>query len=167
MQDKRFAKEAAAAIGRLVDDERARHVILAGDERAIPNLEAELPDRVRSLVEHVIHLPMRASTDEVRAVVLPLLAAIEEAEGRELADRAIAEWLADDLGVVGLDATRVALEMGQVDQLVIDEAAGIGDDQRAELTRLAATTNASVETVRDHAGLAQHEGVAATLRFRI
>jgi peptide chain release factor subunit 1 len=167
MQDRRFAKEAAAAIGRLVDDERARHVILAGDERAIPNLEAELPDRVRSLVEHVIHLPMRASTDEVRADVLPLLAAIEEAEARDLADRAIAEWLADDLGVVGLDSTRAALEMGQVDQLVIDEAAGIGDDQRAELTRLAATTNASVETVRDHAGLAQHEGVAATLRFRI
>ena len=167
MQDKRFAKEAADAIDRLVDVERARHVILAGHERAMPVLEGELSERVRPLVQQVIHLPMRASADDVRDEVLPILAAIEDSEARDVGDRAIAGWLAGDLGVVGIKETKTALEMGQVDQLVIDETAGPRDDARAELTRLAALTGANVEIVRDHAGLAQHEGVAATLRFRI
>ena len=167
MQDKRFAKEAAAAIEALMEQEKAQHLILAGDERVIPVLEGELSAPARAVVEHVIHLPMRSSTDQVQAEVLPILAAIEEAEARELADTAVAEWLAGDLGVVGIAATMSALEFGQVDQLVIDEAAGIPDAVRAELTRKAALTDASVEIVRDHPGLAQHEGVAATLRYRI
>ena len=167
MQDKRFAKEAAAAIEALVEREKAQHVILAGDERAIPILEGELSEALRALVDQVIHLQMRSSTDEVRAEVVPILAALEDAEARELADVAIAEWLAGDLGVVGIDATMAALEIGQVDRLVIDETAGPDEEVRAELVRRAALTDASVEIVRDHAGLAQHEGVAATLRFRI
>ena len=167
MQDKRFAKEAAAAIEALVEREKAQHVILAGDERVIPILEGELPQAVGSLVEHVIHLPMRSTADEVQAEVIPILAALEEAEAQQLADIAIAEWLAGDLGMVGIDATMAALELGQVDRLVIDESVGLDEDLRADLVRRAALTDASVEIVRDHAGLAQHEGVAATLRFRI
>jgi hypothetical protein len=167
MQDKRFAQEAAAAIDLLVQRDAAQHVFLAGDERVIPILEAELSEAVRAVLDHVVHLPMRSSTEQVRAEVLPLLAALEEAEGRELADTAIAEWLAGDLGVVGIAATMSALEVGQVDQLVIDEAGGLDENLRAELVRRAAVTDASVEVVRDHAGLAQHQGVAATLRFRI
>jgi peptide chain release factor subunit 1 len=167
MQDKRFAKEAAAAIAALVEREKAQHVILAGDERVIPILEGELPEAVRALVEHVIHLPMRSTTDEVQAEVVPILAALEEAEARQLADNAIAEWLAGDLGVVGIDATMAALELGQVDRLVIDERAGPAGELRAELVRRTALTDASVEIVRDHEGLAQHEGVAATLRYRL
>jgi peptide chain release factor subunit 1 len=165
--DKRFAKEAAAAIEQLVQRERAQHVILAGDERAIPFLEEELSEPVRAVVDQVTHLQMRSSPDEVRAEMAPILAAIEEAEAKDLADRAIAEWLAGDLGVVGIDASMAALELGQVDWLVIDETAGIAEEVRARLIRQAALTDASVEVVRDHAGLAQHGGVAATLRFRI
>lgn len=167
MQDRRFAKEAAAAIERLVARERAQHVILAGEERAISVLDGELPEAVRPLLDHVAHLPMRSSSEAVRAEVAPILAALEEAEGQDLADRAIAEWRAGDLGVVGIDATMAALEAGQVDQLVIDESAALDVDLRAELIRQAALTNARVEVVRDHAGLAPHDGVAATLRFRI
>jgi hypothetical protein len=118
-------------------------------------------------VDHVTHLEMRARRDEVRAELAPVLAAIEEADGMELADRALAGWLAGDLGVVGIEASMAALEWGQVDQLVIDEAAGIDEDLRAELVRQAALTDAGVEVIRDHSGLAPHDGVAATLRFRL
>lgn len=166
-QDRRFAREAAAAIERLVESEKAQHVILAGDERSVPILEDELSEAVRARVDHVIHLPMRSSADEVRSEVVPILAAIEEAEARDLADVAIAEWLAGDLGVVGVDATLAALEWGQVHQLVIDESASLDEDVRAELIRRASRTDASVEIVRGHPGLAQHDGVAATLRFRV
>ena len=167
MQDLRFAKEAAEAIDRLVDREKAKHVVLIGDERATPILESQLPERVRALVAHVTHLEMRAGTTEVAGAVEPLLAAIASAEDEELADRAIGAMRGGGLGVAGIDDTMAALEMGQVDELVIDETVSIDEELRAELVRQAAATDATVTVVRDHAGLARFEGVAATLRFRI
>ena len=167
MQDKRFAKEAAAAIDRLVERERATHVILAGDERIAPILEAELPERVRPLVDVVTQIPMRSSPDEVREEIVPILAALEEAEATAVADRAIGGSRAGDLGVLGIDATMSALENGQVDELVIDETAPIDEDLRGELIRQAALTDARVEVVREHEGLLRFEGVGATLRYRI
>ena len=167
MQDRRFAKEVAGALAQVVERERAQHVILAGDERAIPILEGELSTRVRGLVEQVVHIAPRLNRDEVLAEVAPILAALEAAEAQDVADRAIAGWRAGDLGVVGVDATARALERGQVDQLVISDDAGIPEDRRAELVRQAALTDAGVEVVRDHSGLAKQGGVGATLRFRI
>jgi len=167
MQDLRFAKEAADAIDRLVQRERAKHVVLIGDERATPILESQLPERVRSLVAHVTHLEMRAGTTEVAELVEPLLAAIGVAEDEELAERAIGAMKAGGLGVAGIDDTMAALEMGQVDELVIDETVSMDEEIRAELVRQAAATDATVTVVRDHPGLARYEGIAATLRFRI
>jgi peptide chain release factor subunit 1 len=166
MQDKRFAREAADAIARLVDRERATHVILAGHERAIGVLEPELPESVRPLVDHVARIPMRTGAAEVREEVAPILAALEEAEGTDVADRAIAGARAGELGVTGIDATMAALEMGQVDELILDETAPIDHAIRAELVRQAALIAARVEVVRDHAGLRNSDGVAATLRYR-
>ena len=167
MQDKRFAKEAALAIERLVQREKPQHVILAGDDRAISVLDSELSAAVRPLVDHVANIQMRSSTDEVREVVAPILAALEESDGQDVADRAVAGARAGDLGVTGVDATMAALEAGQVDQLVIDESAPMDEDLRAELVRQASLTDASVEVVQEHAALASFEGVGATLRFRI
>jgi hypothetical protein len=104
---------------------------------------------------------------EVSDEIAPILAAIEEAEGQDVADRALAGQRAGDLGVTGIDATMAALEAGQVDELVMDETAPIDEDLRAELVRQAALTDARVEIVREHAGLLRREGVGATLRFRI
>ena len=167
MQDKRFAGEAATAIERLVQREKPRHVILAGDERAMSVLEGELSESVRPLVDHVAHIQMRTTTDDVREEIRPILSALEEAEGQDAADRAIAGRRAGDLGVTGIDATMAALEAGQVDELVIDETAPLDEALRAELVRQASLTDARVEIVRDHAGLLRFEGVGATLRFRI
>ena len=166
MQDKRFAAEAAAAIDRLVQREKPQHVLLAGDERAIAVLEPELPERVRPLVEHVSRIDMRASTEDVREEIAPILSALEEADGQDAADRALAGRRAGDLGVAGINDTMAALEAGQVDELVIDETEEIDEDLRGELIRQASLTDAHVEIVRDHDGLKAFEGVAATLRYR-
>jgi peptide chain release factor subunit 1 len=166
-QDKRFAKEAAQAIDRLVRRERPAHVLLAGDERSISVLDDEITSPVRPLVEHVARIEMRSTTDEVREEIVPILTALEEADGQEAADRAIAGWRASALGTVGIDGVMAALEAGQVDELVIDETFEIDEDLRGELIRQASLTDAHVEVVRDHPELARHDGVAATLRFRI
>jgi stalled ribosome rescue protein Dom34 len=122
---------------------------------------------VRPLVEHVARIEMRSTTDEVREEIVPILAALEEADGQEAADRAIAGWRASALGTVGIDGVMAALEAGQVDELVVDETAEIDEEIRGELVRQASLTDARVEVVRDHPELASHDGVAATLRFRI
>jgi peptide chain release factor subunit 1 len=167
MQDRRFAREAADALLRLVQRERPRHVVLAGDERALPLLEAELAEEVRPLVEHTTAIELRATTDEVHEAVAPILGALREHAARSVADRAVAGARAGDLGVVGMDATARALDLGQVDELVIDEAAPVDEELRAELVRQAAATDARVELVRDHDVLQRHDGIGATLRFRI
>jgi hypothetical protein len=166
MQDRRFAAEAAEALDRLVQREKPAHVLLAGDERAISYLDPELPERVRPLVEHVARIDMRATPEDVREEIAPILAALEEADGRDAVSRAVAGHRAGDLGVAGVNATMAALEAGQVDELVVDETAQIDDELRAELIRQASLTDAHVEVVRDHPELAGHEGVAATLRYR-
>lgn len=167
MQDKRFAKEAAEAIDRLVGIEKPRHVILAGDERVIPILEGELSQQVRALLAHVTHVGVRAGADEVSDEVAPLLAALEAAEDDEVADRAIGAMRAGGLGVAGIDDTMRALEAGQVDELVVDESVEMDEDLRAELIRQASLTDARVTIAREHPALARFEGVAATLRFRV
>lgn len=167
MQDKRFAKEAAEAIDRLVRVEKPRHVILAGDERVIPVLEGELSQQVSALLAHVTHVGVRAGADEVNDEVAPLLAALEEAEDEEVGDRAIGAMRAGGLGVAGIDETMRALEAGQVDELVIDESVGMDEELRAELIRQASLTDARVTVAREHPALARFEGVAATLRFRL
>lgn len=167
MQDQRFAKEAADAIERLVQRERASHVILAGHERAMAVLEPELSEPVRALVEHVARVDMRTPEAEVRDEMLPVLSALRIAASTDAADRAVAGRLAGDLGVTGLDDTMAALEAGQVDELVIDETAPIDEALRNELVRQASLTDARVEVVRDHEGLRRFEGVGATLRYRL
>jgi peptide chain release factor subunit 1 len=167
MQDKRFAGEAAEAIDRLVQREKPAHVLLAGDERAISVLDPELPERVRSLVEHVARIDMRATTEDVREEIAPMLSALEEADGQDAVTRALAGHRAGDLGVAGVNATMAALEAGQVDELVIDETIEADEELRAELVRQASLTDAHVEVVRDHPELGRHEGVAATLRYRV
>ena len=167
MQDLRFAKEAADAIDRLVALEKPAHVILAGEERALSVLEPQLTNTVRTLVKATAHIRMRAGEHEIHEDVAPLLSALEEEASQAVADRAIAGHRAGDLGVVGIDATMNALEAGQVDELVIDETAPVDDELREALVRQASLTDARVEVVRNHEGLRRHEGVGATLRYRI
>jgi peptide chain release factor subunit 1 len=167
VQDQRFAREAADAIEALVRRENPAHVLLAGDERAIRVLDSELSEAVRPLVEHVARIEMRATQDEVREEIVPILSALEEADGQDAADRALAGWKAGALGTVGIDGSMAALENGQVDELIVDESADIDEDLRAELIRQASLTDARVEIVREHPELLKHDGVGATLRYRI
>ncbi|MBW3613221.1 MAG: hypothetical protein KY392_05100 [Chloroflexi bacterium] len=167
MQDQRFAKEAAEAIGRLVQREKPAHVLLAGDERVISVLDPELPEHVRPLVEHVARIDMRAAPGDVREDIAPILSALEEADGRDAVERALAGHRAGDLGTAGMDAVMAALEAGQVDELIIDETFDADEELRSELIRQASLTDAHVEIVRDHDELRRHDGVAATLRYRV
>jgi hypothetical protein len=161
-----FARETAAELERLVADEGATRVVLAGDEVAIPLLREALPPRIDALVEAVVRLDIRAPRDAVAEEVWPVLAEAEAEESRSAADRLVGAVRAGGLGVAGLDATRAALEHGQVDELLLDPAEGPDEAMRAELVRLASLTATSVLVVEGHDGLRRLGGVGALLRYR-
>ena len=161
-----FAQEAAGAIEGLVQRYGAERVVLAGDEVALTPLMAALSDRTKALVGDVLRVDIRAPRDQVAAEIAPVLERMEADASSAIADQVVAAVRSDGLGVAGLDATRRALDNGQVDLLLLDADAELDDDQRNELIRVAATTGADVEVVEAHPGLARLGGVGALLRYR-
>jgi peptide subunit release factor 1 (eRF1) len=163
-----FAKEAAAAIEQLVQAEAANRLILAGDEVAIPLLQAALPAPIAALVhDEVLRLDIRAPRDDVQAEVAPLLRAIEADESRAFADRVISAVQGGGLGVLGHKRTLGAIEQGQVEVLLLADEAEVDEAARNELIRLAAMTSASVEVIQDHPAFTELGGVGGLLRYRL
>lgn len=161
-----FAKEAAHQIAKLMESEKATRLVLAGDEVAIPLLQAALPRELTDrLAGDALRIHIRAPRDEVAADVAEVLAAAEARSSAAVADALVEEVLSDDLGVAGIADSREALKAGQGDTLVIAEHFE-PIDVRNELTRLAIQTGARVEAVAGHEGLEALGGVGVLLRYR-
>ena len=160
------AREAAAELQRVVQDEGAARVILAGDEVAIPLLRAALSPRVDALVQDVLRLHIRAPRNEVAAEIEPILAGLEAEEEQARADQLIGAIRGSGLGVAGAEPTGRALEHGQVDVLLLDPTAELDEAMRGEFVRLAVATGATVEIVENYEPFRQLGGVGALLRYR-
>ncbi|HEY8284940.1 MAG TPA: hypothetical protein VIJ28_11200 [Chloroflexota bacterium] len=160
------AREVAAEIERVVDREGAVRVILAGDAVAIPLLREALSPPIADMLEDVRRIDILAPRQEIEHEIAPILARAEAAGSRSLADQLIDAVRADGLGVVGLEPTLWALEHGQADVLLLASEAPIDEETRGDLVRLATTTDADMEVVRDHARFHHLGGVGALLRYR-
>lgn len=163
-----FAREAAAAIEELVQQEGARRVVLAGDEVAIPHLHRAISPQLEPLIhEEILRLDIRTPPHEVSEELQPILEQIETEDSHTVADRLVEEVQAQRLGIDGLVETRHALERGQVDTLVLAQEASYSDQERAELVLLATQTGAEVETVQGHGALQELGGVGGLLRYTL
>ena len=168
------------------------HLVLAGPQEVVAELERELHDYLAQRVRARIHLPMVATPEQV----LERSLAVEEEITRER-DRArvaaLAEAAAGDRGaVVGPEPTFEALAAGRVGELLVDvdlslpgaacRACGrpslepgacptCGDEMRPvpdvveAAVALALRQGAHVETVNADAELADLGGIGAFLRF--
>lgn len=180
----RFAKEVAETLERIVREERIDTVVLAGDEVALPLIRAALPASVQSKVAEQMHLDVRASEHQVLRATLEAFQRHDAHTDAEKVQRLMDEFRAGGLGVVGVRDTRLALEMGQVDELLIaadpatvrvnelaaaDEVKDEGETGTTaeDLVARARRTDAKVSFIEDANLLRDVGGVGALLRFRV
>jgi len=113
------AKEVVEALECVVREENIEHVLLAGDEVVIPILREQLPPQLNEKVVDVLRLDIKTPEHEVLRATLERMRQQDAEADAEKVQRLINEYRAGGLAVVGVEKTRAALEMGQVDELVI------------------------------------------------
>jgi peptide subunit release factor 1 (eRF1) len=112
-------KEVVETLERIVREEKIEHVILAGDEVIIPTLREQLPTHLNEKVVDVLRLDIKTPEHEVLRATLERLREQDAEEDAAKVQRLIDEYRAGGLAVAGVEKTRAALEIGQVDELII------------------------------------------------
>jgi peptide chain release factor subunit 1 len=179
------AKEVIDTAARIVAEEAIPAVVIAGDEVIVPLLRDQMPKDVSDKVVDTVKLDIRAPEHEVLATTLALMQEKDAESDRERVDALFGAYRGNGLGVVGVDDTRAALELGQVDELVITgrpeaiDAAATPADATAkaeptaeeriadELIVKARQTAARIRIIQDASLLESVGGVGAFLRFKI
>lgn len=117
------AKEVVETLGRVVREEEADHVVLAGDEVIIPLLREQLPPALREKVIDVLRLDVRTPEDVVLKATMESLREHNTQTDAERVRRLLDEYRAGGLAVVGARDTLSALYQGQADELLLSAAA--------------------------------------------
>jgi peptide subunit release factor 1 (eRF1) len=188
-------KEVVETLDTIVQQDRIEHIILAGDDVVIPLLRAQLPKHLESRVVDVLALERDLGEDDIVDATLGVLRQKDAETDAERVQELIGAWQGSGLGVVGPAGTLKALQMGQVDELLISgtpqhlratrlpddaapgqvkvETSAVSDASEAqlkladELVTRAQQTGARVRVIEDPELLEEFGGVGALLRFRI
>ena len=189
------AKEVIEVLERVVREDKAEHVILAGDDVIIPLLREQMPQQLAEKVIDVVSLDINTPEHEIFQTSMESLREHDSQTDAEKVNRLLDEYRGNGLAVVGVAATLTALSNGQADDLLISAApgeikydegkvrevlaaysAGEGDagvdvsEPRMvadELVKRAQASAATVTFIEDASLLAEVGGVGATLRYRI
>ena len=156
------AKEVVEELRRIVAEDRAQYVFLAGDEVIVPVLTPQLPKDLEKKVVGVLRLDIRTPEDEVMQAAAEALSAHVEAEEAERVEELRGEWRAGGRAVAGTKKVLEALTNGQADEVWLSATEGEAD----EIVQRALGTSASVRFVENPELLADMEGVVASLRYK-
>jgi peptide chain release factor subunit 1 len=168
-------KEVVDVLDRVVREESLTQIVISCDEVARPTLMDQLPKHLADKIVDVVSLDIRAPEHQVLADTLEALRVQDAVTDGEHVESMLDAWRGGGLGVAGPHATKRALEMGQVEELIItavptllkapspEAAEGLAN----ELVTKAQQTSARVRFIEDPALLADVGGVGALLRFRI
>ena len=188
-------KEVVDTLDRIVRDDRIQHVIVAGDDVVVPLFKQQLPKQLEEKLVDVLSLQLNAGEDDIIQATLEVLRRKDAETDAERVQELIGAWQSNGLGVVGPQATLHALQLGQVDELLISanaeelertklpddaapghvkattSAAAEVDESKLklsdELVTRAQQTGARVRVIEDAELLRELGGVGALLRFRI
>ncbi len=189
-------KEVVETLDRIVRADNIQRVVVAGDEVVVPLFKEQLSPQLLEKLVDMVKLETSAGESEIVEATLEVLRQKDAESDAERVAELIGAWQSNGLGVVGPEATLRALQMGQVDELLMsgtpqelkvvqklpDDAAP-GDvvattsapaaaDERQlklsdELVTRAQQTGARIRIIEDPELLKELGGVGALLRYRI
>jgi len=164
---KQHIKEVVDLLGKVVADERLNHIVIACDQVARPFLMEQLPKHLAEKVIDMMNVDVKSPPEH--EFLAETMAALRQADAKTDAEqvrRMLDAWRAGGLAVAGIEATLRALEMRQVEELLItakpDRVAGPVD----ELVAKAQQNSARIRFIEDDALLDDVGGVGALLRFK-
>jgi peptide chain release factor subunit 1 len=190
-------KEVVDALDKIVREEDIKHIVVAGEEKAMPIFKEQLPKHLEDKLVDVIALQRNAGGSNILETTLAALREKDAETDADTVETLFDEWQSGGLGVAGPEATLSAFQLGQVDELIItaspellkpvqtlpDDAApgevqvdtsapqGAADEKvlklADELVTRAHQTGARIRFIEDPNLLAGIGGVGALLRFRI
>jgi peptide subunit release factor 1 (eRF1) len=165
---KQHMKEVADLLDKVVSEEHLNHIAIACDEVAKPFLIDQLPKHLADKVIDMVNVDVKSLPEH--QLLTATMAALRQADAKtdvEHVQRMLDGWRAGGLAVAGVEATMRALEMRQVEELLIaakpDRVSGPVD----ELVARAQQSSARIRFIEDDNLLADVGGVGALLRFRI
>lgn len=165
---KQHVKEVVERLEKLVAEEHLNHIVIACDEVARPFLMAQLPKHLADKVIDMVSVDVKSIPEH--ELLSDSMAALRQADAntdREHVQRMLDAWRAGGLAVAGIEATMRALDMRQVEELLIaakpDRVAGPVD----ELVAKAQQNSARIRFIEDDSLVAEVGGVGALLRFKI
>ena len=162
-------KEVVAVLDRVVTGEAIAQIVVSCDDVAKPLLMEQLPKHLLDKVVDIVTLPADAPQNQVMQQTFEALREHDATSDVEHVEEMLGAWRSGGLGVAGRERTFKALEMGQVEELIIAaQPAQLGDPAVAnDLVTKAQQTSARIRFIEDASLLAEVGGVGALLRFKI
>ncbi len=165
-QVKHFAKDVVEKADAIFSDAGVKRILIAGRDRMVTALENELGQKWKDRVITKLRWDLDAADKDFLKKISPILEQAERDEEKELLQKLVKEIRGGGLGIAGIEETREALAIGQVDTLIISNSLTFNESE--ELTSLAKSTGAGVEFVpKDNKLLNSLGGVGALLRYKI
>jgi peptide chain release factor subunit 1 len=112
-------KEVVDILDRVVREESINQIVISCDDIAKPLLMDELPQHLADKVVDVVRMDINAPEHEVLSSTLDALRAKDAQTDQERVEEMMGAWRAGGLAVVGPEDTLEALQMGQVEELII------------------------------------------------
>jgi len=116
------AKEVARMLERVVREEGAEHIVLAGDDLIIPLLREQLPAHIVDKVVDVLRLDIRTPEHEILKATMAALRDDNIQTDAEKVRDLLDTYESGGLAIVGVGKTISGLALGQVDELLISAA---------------------------------------------
>ncbi len=164
-----FSKEVVKDLEELIAKVDAKNLIIAGDEIAMTLLQNNLaPQTKEILFSEVLRIDEKTPRLEIKEAVVSILAEIEKENANSNVEKLIGAVRGDGLGVAGINMTKEALAIGQVEILLIDpQSKSLDMDTRNELIRIAETNGARVEMIEGNEKFEAMQGVGGLLRYKL
>jgi len=161
-----FAKEVANDAVAIFRKEKVNRILMAGRDRILTAIEEELPQSWRESIIDTIKWDLASPDSDFVRKIAPALVLAEREQEEEVFSRFLAEYRRGGLAKAGKVDTLAALELGQVDTLIV--AKDLAFDLLEEFTSKAEATSAHVEFMPpNNPELMRLGGVGALLRYSI